>query len=123
VWRAGRRQSDNGDVTRLREQLGPDEFEAAWAEGLNSSRDDAVAYATRGRGRRRRARRGFNALTKAERQIVALVAEGLDNGEIANRVFMSRRTVDSHLRRVYPKYDVTSRRELKKVLREQGPPA
>lgn len=59
-----------------------------------------------------RARTGWDALTETERRVVALVAQGLTNGAIAERLVVSRRTVESHLVRVYAKVGVTSRVEL-----------
>ena len=55
---------------------------------------------------------GWDRLTPAERRVVALVAEGLSNGQIAARLTVSRRTVESHLYRVYPKVGAASRVEL-----------
>jgi DNA-binding CsgD family transcriptional regulator len=59
-----------------------------------------------------RPRAGWDSLTDTERGVVALVADGLTNGEIARRLVVSRRTVESHLARIYPKVDVHSRGEL-----------
>ena len=75
-----------------------------------------MAYAARGRGRRSRAEKGPESLTPTQRDIVALVAEGLTNPEIAERLFISPRTVQSHLRGAYAKLGVTSRRQLRQAL-------
>jgi DNA-binding CsgD family transcriptional regulator len=67
------------------------------------------------RGRRRRPARpktGWDSLTASEWQVVRLLAQGLSNGQIAERLFLSRRTVESHLYRVFTKLDVGSRAEL-----------
>ncbi|MEU9331594.1 AAA family ATPase [Streptomyces sp. NPDC048290] len=51
-------------------------------------------------------------LTPSELRVVRLVAEGLTNREVAERLFLSRHTVDSHLRHSFTKLGVTSRVEL-----------
>jgi DNA-binding NarL/FixJ family response regulator len=45
-----------------------------------------------------------------------MAAAGLSNPEIAQRLYLSRRTIESHLYRVYPKIGVTSRAQLQDVL-------
>ena len=55
-------------------------------------------------------------LTAQERQIADLAATGLTNKQIAERLFLSHRTVGSHLHRVYPKLGVTSRTALRTAL-------
>jgi DNA-binding CsgD family transcriptional regulator len=52
-------------------------------------------------------------LTDRERQFVELAAQGLTNGEIADRFVLSVRTVESHLYRAMQKLGVKDRRELK----------
>jgi DNA-binding CsgD family transcriptional regulator len=65
-----------------------------------------------GRARPRRAERGWRALTESEQRIVGLVREGLTYREIGERLFISRRTVESHVSRAFVKLNVHSRAEL-----------
>jgi DNA-binding CsgD family transcriptional regulator len=55
-------------------------------------------------------------LSPAERRVAALVAEGRTNREVAAALFLSERTVESHLTRVYSKLHVRSRTELARAL-------
>jgi DNA-binding CsgD family transcriptional regulator len=52
------------------------------------------------------------ALSPQELQIALLATEGLSNKEIGERLYMSHRTVGSHLYRIFPKLDITSRAQL-----------
>jgi DNA-binding CsgD family transcriptional regulator len=52
-------------------------------------------------------------LTPQELQIVQMAADGLTNREIGERLYLSHRTVSSHLHRVFPKLGITSRAELR----------
>jgi predicted ATPase/DNA-binding CsgD family transcriptional regulator len=99
-------------VSELRNTLGPNDFESAWAEGAAMSTDDATAYALRGRGERRRPSCGWEALTPTELQVAGLVRDGLSNKDIGTRMFVSPRTVQSHLRHIYDKLDIRSRVQL-----------
>ena len=63
---------------------------------------------------------GLAGLTDTERAIVDLVAEGLTNRQIAERVFVSRHTVDFHLRSIFRKVDVTSRFDLTRQIVSQA---
>src|SRR5262245_39186420 len=100
------------DVAHIRQALGSDRLATAWAEGAELSLDDAVAYARRGKGRRKRPSHGWNSLTPTELQIVELVARGLTNPQIGDRLFISRRTVQTHLSHVFTKLGVSTRAEL-----------
>jgi DNA-binding CsgD family transcriptional regulator len=55
-------------------------------------------------------------LTDAERRVTDLVAEGLSNPKVAERLFLSRHTVDFHLRQVFRKLNVGSRVELARLV-------
>jgi DNA-binding CsgD family transcriptional regulator len=100
------------DIATSGQALGPIEFEKASQEGRELTLDDAVAYAQRGRGERKRPARGWPSLTPSETQIVACVQEGMTNSEIAKRLFISPRTVQSHLTHIYTKLGLSSRTEL-----------
>jgi DNA-binding CsgD family transcriptional regulator len=99
-------------VATLRDALGDKDFDSAWAEGAGLSIDEAIAYAQRGRGQRKRPSSGWGSLTPTERDVVQLVSEGLANNDIATRLFISPRTVQTHLTHVYTKLGLTSRVQL-----------
>jgi DNA-binding NarL/FixJ family response regulator len=61
-------------------------------------------------------------LTPQELQIAMMAAEGLTNREIGQRLYLSHRTVGSHLYRIYPKLDITSRFALRDALASEGSP-
>jgi DNA-binding CsgD family transcriptional regulator len=88
------------------------DFEGAWAEGAALSTDEAIAYAQRGRGERKRPSTGWASLTPTELDVVRLVEKGLGNKDIAERLFISHRTVQTHLTHVYTKLGLTSRVQL-----------
>jgi DNA-binding CsgD family transcriptional regulator len=106
-------QADYGSLTtQLRDTLGQSQFEAAWAEGAALTTEEAIGYAQRGRGERKRASSGWESLTPAELDVVRLVTEGLGNRDIATRLFVSPRTVQAHLTHVYTKLGISSRFQL-----------
>jgi DNA-binding CsgD family transcriptional regulator len=83
-----------------------------WDAGLALSIEDAVAYAQRGRGARKRPASGWASLTPTEIQVVELVAEGLTNAQIAERMFIAVGTTKTHIAHVFTKLGVTTRAEL-----------
>jgi len=92
--------------------LGEQDFYAAWAEGAALSTEEAIAYAQRGRGERKSPTSGWGSLTPMENDVVRLVQEGLGNKDIGARLFISPRTVQTHLTHVYSKLGLTSRVQL-----------
>jgi predicted ATPase/DNA-binding CsgD family transcriptional regulator len=99
-------------VVAVREALGQNDFDAAWGEGAALSTEETIAYAQRGRGERKRPSSGWASLTPMERDVVGLVREGLGNKDIGARLFISPRTVQTHLTHVYAKLGVASRVQL-----------
>jgi len=59
-------------------------------------------------------------LGRAEMRVVTLVADGLNNREIAEHLFLSRHTIESHLKRVYAKLHIRSRVDLTRLLLNAG---
>ena len=108
------------EVRRLRQELGDGDFEVAHREGGDLALDAAVEYARRGRGRRGRPSSGWESLTPTELEVVKLVAEGLSNPQIAERMFISRKTVTTHLTHVFAKLDLPSRAALSAEAVRQG---
>jgi DNA-binding CsgD family transcriptional regulator len=60
-------------------------------------------------------------LSPAERNVALLVADGLTNVEVARRLYLSRHTVDSHLRKIFSKLDIRRRVELARVVARECP--
>ena len=65
---------------------------------------------------RRRVAEARDQLTAQELQIAQLAADGLSNREIGQRLYLSHRTISTHLYRVFPKLGITSRAELSAAL-------
>jgi DNA-binding CsgD family transcriptional regulator len=84
----------------------------------------AIAWAEQARGELRASgARGFHrelgeadALTAQELQIVRLAAQGMTNREIGQRLYLSHRTIGSHLYRAFPKLGIAARAQLRDVL-------
>ena len=106
------RSASEAGLARLRDGLGEQALEEVWQEGAAMSLEEAVGYAERGRGERRRPSWGWESLTPAELEIARLVAGGLGNPKIAEKKFISRHTVESHLKHIYAKLGMGSRTEL-----------
>ena len=94
--------------------------EAVGRGGRPLSIEEAIAYLQRGRGERKRPASGWASLTPTERDVVRLVGEGLANKDVAARLFVSPRTVESHLTHVYTKLGLSSRVQLAQEATRRG---
>jgi len=113
----------SGQITASRDPLraGADLAETLGAGPL-AERARHELTAAGGRRQPRRQISGTGALTPAEQQVAALAARRLTTPEIAQRLVVSTRTVDWHLRHVYQKLGIASRRQLPDSLATQIPP-
>ena len=105
------------------------EFECALAAYRHAGADRAAnrtrlrlrEVSKRSPGRRRdQPRWGWVSLTPTEARVARVVAEGLTNAKVADRMFLSRHTVDFHLRQIYRKLDISSRVELTRLVLENA---
>jgi DNA-binding CsgD family transcriptional regulator len=108
--RRERRRADAREHLRRALQL----FAAMGAEAF-AGRAERELRATGERARGRTATTG-DALTAREAQIARLARDGLSNTEIGERLFISHRTVEYHLSKVFAKLDIMSRNQLAAVL-------
>jgi DNA-binding CsgD family transcriptional regulator len=115
--RAGRPREARAELAAAIELY--DGLEARWdlARAERQLRPEGVQRGSRGT---RRPKSGWEALTETERKIAALVAEGNSNPGIAARMFISRRTVQSHVSSILAKLDLTSRVELAVLVHQRG---
>ena len=122
---AGAAYARHGNSDRARPLL---EQAMAIYERLDASRDLARAEAVgrqaglrRGRrGTRGRPKFGWASLTPAEQAVASLVADGLTNPQIGARLYISRRTVHTHLVHVFAKLDIASRAQLAAQVTRHG---
>jgi non-specific serine/threonine protein kinase len=88
-----------------------------WTEGSHLSVDDAVALAF---GAPRPRTPSADGLSVREREVARLVADGLSNKEIAGRLHLSVRTVESHIRHVLTKLGLVNRTQLANWVRQRS---
>lgn len=112
--RAGERREARRFLT-----LALDEAHTAGAEVL--ARLATAELHASGARPRRRAVTGRDALTPSERRVAALAAAGRSNREVAQELFVTMATVETHLSRVYRKLDIGGRAELEAALSPGSP--
>jgi DNA-binding CsgD family transcriptional regulator len=88
------------------------QLDAAWDIARLEARLRQAGIRRGVRGRRKRPKHGWEALTDTENKVVLLVAEGRSNPDIAAQMFLSRRTVQSHVSSILAKLSLSSRLEL-----------
>jgi predicted ATPase/DNA-binding CsgD family transcriptional regulator len=111
---------DQRSEDQVRAALGSEAFELAFAEGAAYSFEQAVSLALgddmeKAGGDGTRDRGGAAApggLTRREREIAGLLAEGLTNKEIASRLVISQRTAETHVDHILGKLGMTSRAQV-----------
>ena len=121
------------DHTRLRATLGDAAFEAAYAHGRTLSQADAIALATAAAepepeaastgsvpAAQATAHGSADALSEREREIVALLAGGASDAQIARHLYLSVNTVRSHLDRIRDKTGARRRAELVRYAIQAG---
>ena len=95
---------------KARTQLTQGKADRAWNEGLSMSADRALAYALEEDAPASVAEAG--PLSRREREVVAMVAAGFTNKQIAERLFIAERTAEGHVERIRNKLGVRSRTEV-----------
>jgi predicted ATPase/DNA-binding CsgD family transcriptional regulator len=108
-----------------RTALGEERFDELLSRGLAMHLADALAMAkgetpAEGVLGGEPAGSGAKQLTRREKEIAALVAAGLGNREIAARLFLAKRTVDSHMEHIFTKLGFSSRTQLASWVLGQG---
>ncbi|MFD2691513.1 ATP-binding protein [Streptomyces phyllanthi] len=133
TFNGARRQSEE----EVREALGPQEFERAYRRGGELGLPELVEYALQERARKRGpkhggelppgpatpAANGGTRLTPRETEVARLVAEGLANQQIADRLVIARRTAEGHVERILSKLGFHNRSQIAAWVTAQTPPA
>jgi non-specific serine/threonine protein kinase len=87
-----------------------------WKDGVHLTVDDGIALAF---GARRARRTSADGLSFREREVAGLAAQGLTNKEIAGRLHLSVRTVESHIRHILTKLGLVNRTQLASWMRQR----
>jgi non-specific serine/threonine protein kinase len=100
----------NRNIAAVRARLGHDAFEAAWTAGQAMTLEEAADAALAGDAAAPGGRR--NGLTPREREVAALIAQGLTNREIAGRLVVTERTAEGHVQNILNKLGFNSRTQI-----------
>jgi DNA-binding CsgD family transcriptional regulator len=104
----------------VRSQLEETAWEAAWSEGRTMTLEEAIEYALSEEEQPASSPKRPSLLSERELEILRLVAEGLTDSEVAQRLYLSPRTVGQHLRSIYRKLGVRTRAAAAKVAVERS---
>jgi predicted ATPase/DNA-binding CsgD family transcriptional regulator len=112
-----------GDIyAELRAQLGDEAFAREFAAGKHLTLDDlrTIPHPPEPDSAAQAISASGTSLTAREIEVLRLLVQDLSNPQIAERLVVSRRTVDAHLRSIYDKLGVNSRDAALRVARERG---
>lgn len=116
-------------MAHARAQLDETAWQKCYAEGEAMTLEEAVEYARAAATQEEQAATGATAspslpglpeLSKREVEVLRLVAEGLTTQEVAERLYLSVRTVENHLRSIYGKLNVSTRAAATRIAVEHG---
>lgn len=111
-------------IRLARAKLSDAEFEAEQAKGRVLSMEQAIEYALNlpfGPSKPSQKRlEPSQELTEREREVVALIARGLSNGEIAEELVLSKRTVEHHIANILSGLGFTNRAQIVRWAMENG---
>ena len=114
-------------VERARAELGDQAFQAAWNLGRTMTLDEAADHALSKREKPdlttgRSSDPQPAVLTRREREVAALIAQGLTNRQIAQELHLSKRTVDTHVTKILHKLGLHSRAHISDWVTQQQLP-
>jgi DNA-binding NarL/FixJ family response regulator len=121
------REQHERPVSLVTRGIGQRSFDAAFARGRAMTIDEGIAFAVEGKQRPKPAAvvKAMPAaeLTRRQLEIARLVADDLTNRQIAARLFLSERTVETHVTNILNRLGLNSRVELARWLAGQAEPA
>jgi non-specific serine/threonine protein kinase len=116
-----RRQHERS-VSLITRAIGPRALDAAFARGRAMTIDDGIAFAVQDKPAPKPApppkSASDGALTRRQREIARLIADDLTNRQIADRLFLSERTVETHITNILNKLGLNSRVQLSRWIAE-----
>ena len=126
AWEATRLEYEEA-LTRARNGLTEQAFQTEQAAGRTYSLEQAVAYASdvadeaaQKAAAAERAREKLDELTPREREVATLITQAMSNGEIAEELVVSKRTVEKHIANIRSKLAFTERTQIVRWAMESG---
>jgi DNA-binding CsgD family transcriptional regulator len=109
---------------QIRRELGEKEFQAVFQHGKGLSFEDASTYALNEKPQAVAAPPAVaeTTLTRRERQVADLIAQGLTNKEIAARLVIAQRTAEAHVERILTKLGLTTRTQIALWIAQRAEP-
>jgi non-specific serine/threonine protein kinase len=113
----------------LRTQLGEEAFNAAWEAGKKLTLAQALAEAEQiimpaeipnPQSQISNSKQAFGGLTAREREVAALVGQGMSNREIAEKLVLGERTIETHVSNIFNKLGFTGRSQVRQWAKEKG---